>query len=739
MENDSNSSEEEEDDTDDDRRGSHRETSHMKRQYNRRHEPVSPPRPGESVIDRKRRKAREYYHNHVRRVSEPDDPEDYQEQPSKKPRVSQVGQHDANGISRMTLKLFAQRFPFYGNLSIPGGAEDVGKHNDPVVQQLLKWQRDTFFKKGKESKAEDPMPLGLRQAGFELSLPDKEVIRRAVVASARQPNNHPSSYCSSSAQHPSGSQSSNWARQLFTSLSDVGVRRWAAREFFYSDIDRAWYGRNDFVSQLVELGISPDAKLTRHELSKVRRKMRGRPKLFSKRFILRELQKRNEFRTRVRQLQRDPNLPNNLGCSRPKVLPCGTAVTAKLYNAQTLARGRVLLYDSIGHRYLIQFEDLQYGKEFCSDTDVAKYVDPGPIPAESTCRHTDSLATQKYFRELFVPPFSNIPVSRRQLLDDIRDWMNSHNNIDPVSSKLSLSTILAVEKSIHREVLVTLMETIETNTHRKSLLLDAVDVYTTVNAPSLPFGDECFCRSTEQNNNMTEHYAWLLANLEIVQQTLSRAHQLLRVMYRCLYEKPPETDPHEDTLYTLVDNIRCAVDRKTALLRAQEMFNDLPERPTRLQQGQFAWVRANLEVTDNYLTRAHAMLRAIYGPLYLSGSTSVDPDLSENLEDRTQQEVVDVAGLLVDSNATGRLGINAAVERSTTAFLLNAHFSNESMAVPTEGHQKESRSNSSFHDFEHSLQQSSSQETELALLNHAISERDLAVSQLREAIMARQR
>jgi hypothetical protein len=124
------------------------------------------------------------------------------------------------------------------------------------------------------------------------------------------------------------------------------------------------------------MGVLPHTKLTKRELSFVRRRIPDRPRRFSKRFIFQEVKKRNRYRNIVRQLQRCPDHPNPLGYGVPGPIRAGTTVTAYNKRLRILHRGVVLFHDRNAHGYLVQFERKELGFEFCPDTEVASHGVP---------------------------------------------------------------------------------------------------------------------------------------------------------------------------------------------------------------------------------------------------------------------------------------------------------------------------------------------------------------------------
>lgn len=141
---------------------------------------------------------------------------------------------------------------------------------------------------------------------------------------------------------------------------------------------------NEFASDVSKLGIPPSAKLTKSEWSMVRRRIRHRPRRFSKNFIIAQLGKRNLYRSIVRQVQRNPGSSHRLGFDVPASIRPGTKVTAYNKRCGVLNRGTVLFHDPAKKGYVIQFERKELGHEFCPDTEVATLCHVEWSPVESS-------------------------------------------------------------------------------------------------------------------------------------------------------------------------------------------------------------------------------------------------------------------------------------------------------------------------------------------------------------------
>lgn len=105
----------------------------------------------------------------------------------------------------------------------------------------------------------------------------------------------------------------------------------------------------------------------------MRRRMRKKPRRFSKSFISSQLGERNHYRSTVRKLQNNPHLSESecfpFNVNAP--ICVGTLVTAYSKRFRIVQRGRVLTYDRGSALYLVEFESKQFGYELCPDSEVA--------------------------------------------------------------------------------------------------------------------------------------------------------------------------------------------------------------------------------------------------------------------------------------------------------------------------------------------------------------------------------
>lgn len=128
------------------------------------------------------------------------------------------------------------------------------------------------------------------------------------------------------------------------------------------------------------MGISSDVKLTRSEWALVRRKIRNRPRLFSKKFIGMQMEELEKYRATVRQIQihgKEKAGVVNFGLEVLAAPRVGATVSAYHRRARMIHRGNVLAHHK--EFYLIQFERRDLGWEWVRDTEIASHGVPEVI------------------------------------------------------------------------------------------------------------------------------------------------------------------------------------------------------------------------------------------------------------------------------------------------------------------------------------------------------------------------
>lgn len=324
----------------------------------------------------------------------------------------------------------------------------------------------------------------------------------------------------------------------------------------------------------------------------IRRQIPHRPRRFSRKFIFEELKKRNQYRSKARQLQRNPDQSNHLGFDVPAIIEVGATVTAYNKLCGIIFRGIVLFHDARAHTYLVQFEKKELGCEICADTEVARHGVPEILVPDSKtggsgfgfshipthlsgvgalaygARRFPSMGTKQYGLVInsFSPHATNCFVfsyadagqeERKSTVDVLGNWIEDLTRQQRSSRSLQQENAPSddgqddsifddengsrehteiLERAAERETLVSLMTTIEAATTRKEMMLDALEKFNILMVDCLPFGEKRD-QNCAKSREMEEHYAWLLANLELTNQTLGIATAHLKLMYGGAYSK----------------------------------------------------------------------------------------------------------------------------------------------------------------------------------------------------------
>jgi hypothetical protein len=117
--------------------------------------------------------------------------------------------------------------------------------------------------------------------------------------------------------------------------------------------------------------MSVDSPLSHIKWKDMRRQMKFKPRRFSKHFIASQLKERNEYRSKVRLLQNNPHMMIDFPyyvCMPNRI---GSTVVAYCKKYNILQSGVVLAFFPDKAMYLIEFENVHFGCEFCPDSDVA--------------------------------------------------------------------------------------------------------------------------------------------------------------------------------------------------------------------------------------------------------------------------------------------------------------------------------------------------------------------------------
>jgi hypothetical protein len=431
--------------------------------------------------------------------------------------------------------------------------ESLNVFNDPLSLSMMNWIERPSMGEIEVTSTQDiqyaghdkEIPPALTKLGLEfrprpLTIETKEVrSRKDIYMGKYQSKDVYASNC-----------------KMMLNALHTGARDWAIHEFFYSTIDRDWYRHDGFAADLarLKLPITSSSKLTRTEWSLIRRKVRGRPRLFSKRFIVEQIRRRNRYRSLIRQLQQDPTIPEF------STIPKGSVVTAYNKRFRTILKGKILLYDPRTHEYLVQFERQKYGYELCPDFEVACTGKQGYVPSP-----------------LFEPsPFLSYDEPRRTEL------VLADENGEP---KTDLTDVDLEE--IEREVLLRLVTTIKEAFDRKTLILTAVQL----------------CAEAHDTSKGKE-VMWLTANLNETNESIEAAMLHLQVMYGELYKRSealkqalPKEVTHDPSFTEWLESLR---EVSTILGGAVDGISTDRSECLQQQNSSSTWVGMLLLV--NYLT-----------------------------------------------------------------------------------------------------------------------------------------
>ena len=204
--------------------------------------------------------------------------------------------------------------------------------------------------------------------------------------------------------------------RFFRFLSARGKRR-GRREFFYPDLDAAWYEFDPHAARIASL-VPVGTTLTRREWKGLRRRIQ-RPRRFSQTFIADEIKKRNKFRRLVRKIQNSPNSTTTHGFPVPPILQPGTAVMAYNKKHQLVKPGVILFYSPGDYGYLIQFDAKELGCEFCPDTEVASVKPSSAQIMAGTPR--DDPAIERYSLALLIANIERAKERKKAILDAMRE------------------------------------------------------------------------------------------------------------------------------------------------------------------------------------------------------------------------------------------------------------------------------------------------------------------------------
>mmetsp|Transcript_30124 Transcript_30124/g.69520 ORF Transcript_30124/g.69520 Transcript_30124/m.69520 type:complete len:383 (+) Transcript_30124:3-1151(+) len=213
----------------------------------------------------------------------------------------------------------------------------------------------------------------------------------------------------------------------------------------------------------------------------------------------------------------------------PVAIKVGTTVTAFNRKYRVIHRGIVLAYDLNRCMYLVQFERKELGFEFCPDTEVAShgvpelleqpaevaldgstmggFSDPSGEPGSllyGTCYfpYQNDWNERESAISVFKPPAPELTADSEGVLDEEDE------------------KAIVVEKVAEREIVIKLIEVIDSAMKRKSMLLKCLSQC-----------HDATGNNTDIDDSFKRHYSWLLANLRATCASLDSAMAHLQVMY----------------------------------------------------------------------------------------------------------------------------------------------------------------------------------------------------------------
>jgi len=349
-----------------------------------------------------------------------------------------------------------------------------------------------------------------------------------------------------------------WCSRLINCLQGNG-REMARHEFFYSDVDKAWFNFSEFHKELAEMGVPRNARLTRSEWSLVRSQMKNRPRIFSRKFIQSQFAQLQSYRQLVRKIQNNTaseELKRNFSYQVLAPIKAGSTVTAYNKGAKILHRGTVLTHKH--DTYLVQFERKDLGCEYCLDVEVASHGIPEIL--KSACNITVGMPVIEPHTNT-PGPYGSLPygtsygplVDYHSGINRIRTakdapWENKSDvqelnskfsppskgkavNIGGISSSALLSKAKLHEKVVERETLVKLICMINMALKRKDIIMKAIKVcHEKLRRVKLGYGAQAIL-SDRRCKVFKDYYGLLQINLRLNEEALETALVYLQIMY----------------------------------------------------------------------------------------------------------------------------------------------------------------------------------------------------------------
>ncbi|GAX24427.1 hypothetical protein FisN_4Lh562 [Fistulifera solaris] len=250
------------------------------------------------------------------------------------------------------------------------------------------------------------------------------------------------------------------------------LTRFLVCEYFYSDLDKAWFQSEEVtVTQRDPEGLP---KTTYWEASKMwKQKRRGKGRRFSPRFIHGEIIERNKYRQAVRFFQQHGELLDSVPFPYDvaKRIPIGTAIAAWNNARQIICRGMVVNHNTEHSTYSVDFGEDDANQEV-PDSHVATLG--GPEQSRSAALSKDSSLS-----------LLDDTKTKAQLLKELRSLVRfdpSRRSLLPRKHTLHRSidkeNVTHVKDQVaEREALVCLADSVDKLLHKKTLLLESLEEY----------------------------------------------------------------------------------------------------------------------------------------------------------------------------------------------------------------------------------------------------------------------
>ncbi|GKY91180.1 hypothetical protein MPSEU_000090700 [Mayamaea pseudoterrestris] len=383
------------------------------------------------------------------------------------------------------------------------------------------------------------IPPAIKAAGIEFRLPRWETINRTYSSALNPPR-----------QRHSDKTYAALCMRLVRSLRKGPTRAFASREFFYSDIDREWFSRNEIREEVARLGLSPDVKLTTSEWRVIRRRVKKNIRRFSRRFVESQLEGLRKYRARVRLVQHNAMklALASVDFDIPAPIPFGTTVSVYSAKHDIILRGTVLTHETRAFSYLVLYDRKEFGSEICADYDVASHGGPANLLSRSRRLGTPTMSFCGSVKGTINDALRLPPIERRIEMQEslvFDPYPSPTSGKKPNMDNTGLDTkVEAVRRVAETEAFVGLLAVIDAATRRKEALLAALEEANAVVA-------------NNDNVSVQFQYAreWLKLNLLQTDQVLNAAMPKLRLMYGTLYmPTPTERDQtSQDDRYSFVE------------------------------------------------------------------------------------------------------------------------------------------------------------------------------------------